>query len=69
MKTFILAAVLAFTAVSGAAITVQPAAANTPVRTPERVDRPMPRPSLASNPNLIVRECLPCRVKDQNRRQ
>ena len=68
MKTFILAA-LALAAVSGAAFTAEPAAANTPVRTPERVERPMLRPSPVSHTNRIIKECLPCRVKEQNGRQ
>ena len=38
MKTFILASLLALTAASGVVAVAQPAAANTPVRTPERVD-------------------------------
>ena len=40
MKTFILALMLTLTAVSGVVAAAQPAAANTPTRTPERVDPP-----------------------------
>ena len=38
MKTLILTAMLALTAVSGVVVTSQSAAANTPTRTPERVE-------------------------------
>ena len=62
MKTFILAALLAATAASGVVVTAQPAAADFVPPTTTIIAK-LKRPVF--NPNLIIKECVPCRYKER----